>query len=71
MLRVLPKNVPSSPITGLKPDRTESCGLLRLRVDRVPMDNIDGYRPDDSDYDPTAQGFELLEVEEEIRSVGT
>ena len=40
--------------------------LLRLRVDKVPLDNIDGYRPDDSDYDPTAQGFELVEVEEEI-----
>jgi len=40
--------------------------LLRLRVDRTPLDNIDGYRPDDSDYDPTAQGFELVEVEEEI-----
>jgi hypothetical protein len=42
--------------------------LLRLRVDKVPLDNIDGYRPDDSDYDPTAQGFELVEVEEEIAS---
>jgi len=40
--------------------------LLRLRVDRVPLDNIDGYRPDDSAYDPTAQGFTLVEVEEEI-----
>lgn len=40
--------------------------LLRLHVDKVPLDNIDGYRPDDSDYDPTAQGFELVEVEEEI-----
>lgn len=40
--------------------------LLRLRVDQVPLDNIDGYRPDDSDYDPTAQGFELVEVEEEL-----
>lgn len=40
--------------------------LLRLRIDKVPMDNIDGYRPDDSAYDPTAQGFELVEVEEEI-----
>jgi len=42
--------------------------VLRLRIDRVPLDNIDGYRPDDSAYDPTAQGFELVEVEEEIRS---
>ncbi len=42
--------------------------LLRLRVDRVPIDNIDGYRPDDSAYDPTAQGFTLVEVEEEIRA---
>lgn len=40
--------------------------LLRLRIDKVPFDNIDGYRPDDSDYDPTAQGFELVEVEGEI-----
>jgi len=40
--------------------------LLRLRIDKVPFDNIDGYRPDDSAYDPTAQGFELVEVEEEI-----
>lgn len=40
--------------------------LLRLRVDRVPLDNIDGYRPDDADFDPTAQGFELVEVEEEL-----
>jgi hypothetical protein len=40
--------------------------LLRLRVDRVPLDNIDGYRPDDSAFDPTAQGFELVEVEEEL-----
>ena len=40
--------------------------LLRLKIDKVPFDNIDGYRPDDSDYDPTAQGFELVEVEEEI-----
>ena len=40
--------------------------LLRLRVDKVPLDNIDGYRPDDSDFDPTAQGFELVEVEEEL-----
>jgi hypothetical protein len=42
--------------------------LLRLRIDKVPLDNIDGYRPDDSDYDPTAQGFELVEVEEELRT---
>ena len=40
--------------------------LLRLRMDKVPLDNIDGYRPDDSDFDPTAQGFELVEVEEEL-----
>ena len=40
--------------------------LLRFSVDKVPLDNIDGYRPDDSDYDPTAQGFELVEVEEEL-----
>jgi len=40
--------------------------LLRLRIDKVPLDNIDGYRPDDSDYDPTAQGFELVEIEEEL-----
>ena len=40
--------------------------LLRMRIDKVPLDNIDGYRPDDSDYDPTAQGFELVEVEEEL-----
>ncbi len=40
--------------------------LLRHRIDRVPLDSIDGYRPDDSDFDPTAQGFELIEVEEEI-----
>lgn len=40
--------------------------LLRLRIDRVPLGNIDGYRPDDSAYDPIAQGFELAEVEEEI-----
>jgi len=40
--------------------------LLRLSVDKVPLDSIDGYRPDDSDYDPTAQGFELVEVEEEL-----
>ena len=42
--------------------------LLRLRVDKVPLDNIDGYRPDDSDFDPTAQGFQLVEVEEELSS---
>ncbi len=42
--------------------------VLRFRVDKVPLDNIDGYRPDDSNYDPTAQGFELVEVEEEIRA---
>jgi hypothetical protein len=40
--------------------------LLRRHVDRVAFDNIDGFRPDDSAYDPTAQGFELVEVEEEI-----
>jgi hypothetical protein len=40
--------------------------LLRLRIDRVPLATIDGYRPDDSAYDPIAQGFELVEVEEEI-----
>ncbi len=40
--------------------------LLRRHIDKVPLDNIDGYRPDDSAYDPTAQGFELVEVEEEI-----
>ncbi len=40
--------------------------MLRLRVDRVPLDNMDGYRPDDADFDPTAQGFELVEVEEEL-----
>jgi hypothetical protein len=40
--------------------------LLRLRVDKVAFDNIDGYRPDDSDFDPTAQGFQLVEVEEEL-----
>ena len=40
--------------------------LLRRRIDRVPMDSIDGYRPDDSSFDPTAQGFVLFEVEEEI-----
>ena len=42
--------------------------MLRLRVDKVPLDNIDGYRPDDSDFDPTVQGFELVEVEEELKS---
>jgi hypothetical protein len=41
---------------------------LRFRVDKVPMENIDGYRPDDSAYDPVAQGFELVEVEEEIQA---
>lgn len=41
--------------------------LLRLRVDKVPMTSIDGYRPDDSAYDPMAQGFDLVEVQEEIR----
>ncbi|MEE8106338.1 MAG: hypothetical protein V3T86_12455 [Planctomycetota bacterium] len=41
---------------------------LRLHIDKVPLDNIDGYRPDDSAFDPTAQGFELVEVEEEIRA---
>jgi hypothetical protein len=40
--------------------------LLRLKIDRVPLSTIDGYRPDDSAYDPIAQGFELVEVEEEI-----
>lgn len=40
--------------------------LLRWQVDKVPLSNIDGYRPDDSAFDPTAQGFELVEVEEEI-----
>jgi hypothetical protein len=40
--------------------------LLRLRIDKVPLATIDGYRPDDSAYDPIAQGFELVEVEEEI-----
>jgi hypothetical protein len=40
--------------------------LLRLRIDRVPLGTIDGYRPDDSAYDPVAQGFEVVEVEEEI-----
>jgi hypothetical protein len=39
---------------------------LRLRIDQVPFDSIDGYRPDDSCYDPTAQGFELVEVEGEL-----
>jgi len=42
--------------------------LLRLRVDRVPLGNIDGYKPDDTAYDPVAQGFELVQVEEEIRA---
>ena len=42
--------------------------LLRHRIDKVPLNSIDGYRPDDSAYDPTAQGFELVEVEEEIRA---
>ncbi len=42
--------------------------LLRYRVDKIPMHKIDGYRPDDSAFDPTAQGFELVEVEEEIRA---
>jgi len=40
--------------------------LLRLRIDKVALTTIDGYRPDDSSYDPTAQGFELVEVEEEL-----
>jgi hypothetical protein len=44
--------------------------LLRRHIDRVPMNNIDGYRPDDSDFDPTAQGFVLTEVEEGMRSEG-
>ncbi len=44
--------------------------LLRRRIDRVPMDSIDGYRPDDSSFDPTAQGFVLYEVEEEISTEG-
>jgi len=44
--------------------------LLRRHIDRVPMDNIDGYRPDDSAFDPTAQGFVLSEVEEELRAEG-
>jgi len=44
--------------------------LLRRHIDRVPMDSIDGYRPDDSAFDPTAQGFVLSEVEEELRSSG-
>lgn len=44
--------------------------LLRLRIDRVPLATIDGYRPDDSAYDPIAQGFELVEVEEEIPTEG-
>ena len=34
----------------------------------VALDNIDGYRPDDSDFDPTAQGFEYVEVQEGLRS---
>ncbi|MGQ0614724.1 MAG: hypothetical protein ACT4PV_13390 [Planctomycetaceae bacterium] len=42
--------------------------LLRLRVDKIPLGNIDGYKPDDTAYDPVAQGFELAEVEEEIRA---
>jgi hypothetical protein len=45
--------------------------LLRLRIDRVPLHAIDGYRPDDSAYDPIAQGFELVEVEGEIPTEGT
>lgn len=45
--------------------------LLRLRIDKVPLATIDGYRPDDSAYDPIAQGFELVEVEEEIPAEGT
>jgi len=44
--------------------------LLRLKIDRVPLGTIDGYRPDDSAYDPIAQGFELVEVEEEIPAEG-
>ena len=44
--------------------------LLRRHIDRVPMDSIDGYRPDDSAFDPTAQGFVLSEVEEELPSGG-
>ncbi|MEM8883481.1 MAG: hypothetical protein AAGD14_05400 [Planctomycetota bacterium] len=44
--------------------------LLRRHIDRVPMDNIDGYRPDDSAFDPTAQGFVLTEVEEGMRADG-
>jgi hypothetical protein len=44
--------------------------LLRRHIDRVPMDSIDGYRPDDSAFDPTAQGFVLSEVEEELRTEG-
>jgi hypothetical protein len=44
--------------------------LLRRHIDRVPMNNIDGYRPDDSAFDPTAQGFVLTEVEEGVRSDG-
>lgn len=42
--------------------------LLRRKIDRVPVSTIDGYRPDDSAFDPIAQGFELVEVEEEIRA---
>jgi hypothetical protein len=45
--------------------------MLRLKIDRVPLATIDGYRPDDSAYDPMAQGFELVEVEEEIPAGGT
>ena len=44
--------------------------MLRRRIDRVPMDSIDGYRPDDSSFDPTAQGFLLFEVEEELPTEG-
>lgn len=44
--------------------------LLRLKIDKVPLGTIDGYRPDDSAYDPIAQGFELVEVEEEIPAGG-
>jgi hypothetical protein len=44
--------------------------LLRRHIDRVPTDNIDGYRPDDSAFDPTAQGFVLTEVEEQLRAEG-
>jgi len=42
--------------------------LLRLRVDKVPLTAIDGYKPDDTAYDATAQGFDLVEMEEEIRA---